>query len=585
MAAVSEQACDGRRLLAALDAAATWLDAHRAAVDALNVFPVPDGDTGGNMSQTLSAAAREAHASPAHEAGVIAERAAYGALMGARGNSGVILSQLLRGFARALQGMRALGPHELAAALSAAAETAGRAVMKPVEGTILTVANDAARVAMETAGAGADLLAVLDAALAEARAAVARTPDQLPILKQAGVVDAGAQGYALVLEGASRYLHGRPVRPEGAGRSDGSATSAPITSAATQPTRVAHVAHGDDYGYCTEFVVVGPRLDPLHMRADIAALGNSLIVVGEEGIVRVHVHTEDPGRVLSYAGALGQLHRIKIDNMQAQHDRFVGHAETDAEPAREADVAAEPERAAPAAPVAPVAPAPKTETTGGQVGVVVVAPGAGLGDVFRSLGADVVVPGGQTMNPSTAELLAAIDGLPQDEVLLLPNNSNVLLTAGQARDLSRKTVRLVPARTVPQGIAALIAYSAGAGLERNATAMEEAATAVRTGEVTVAVRDAQLDGLAVHSGEALGLLDDEAVTVGPAGDGVALDLMARMGAGAGALLTVYYGREVTAEAAQDLAARARQRYEGLEVEVVDGGQPHYPYILSLEAEL
>ncbi len=585
MAAVSEQVCDGRRLLAALDAAAAWLDAHRAAVDALNVFPVPDGDTGGNMSQTLSAAAREAHASPAHEAGVIAERAAYGALMGARGNSGVILSQLLRGFARALQGRRALGPHELAAALSAAAETAGRAVMKPVEGTILTVANDAARVATETAGAGAGLLAVLDAALAEARAAVARTPDQLPILKQAGVVDAGAQGYALVLEGASRYLHGRSVRPEGAGRSDGSTASAPTTTAATQPTRVAHVAHGDDYGYCTEFVVVGPRLDPLRMRADIAALGNSLIVVGEEGIVRVHVHTEDPGCVLSYAGAQGQLHRIKIDNMQAQHDRFVGHTETDAEPAREAEVSGEPERAASVASVSPAAPTPTTGTTSGQVGVVVVAPGAGLGDVFRSLGADVVVHGGQTMNPSTAELLAAIDVLPQDEVLLLPNNSNVLLTAGQARDLSRKTVRLVPARTVPQGIAALIAYSAGAGLEPNATAMEEATTAVRTGEVTVAVRDAQLDGLTVHSGEALGLLDDEAVMVGPTCDGVALDLMARMGAGAGALLTVYYGREVTAEAAQDLAARARQRYEGLEVEVVDGGQPHYPYILSLETEL
>ncbi len=575
MAAVSEQVCDGRRLLAALDAAATWLDAHRAAVDALNVFPVPDGDTGGNMSQTLSAAAREAHASPAHEAAVIAERAAYGALMGARGNSGVILSQLLRGFARALQGRRALGPHELAAALSAAAETAGRAVMKPVEGTILTVANDAARVAAETAGAGADLLAVLDAALTEARAAVARTPDQLPILKQAGVVDAGAQGYALVLEGASRYLHGRPVRPEGTG----SSAQATAPAATTQPAKVAHVAHGEDYGYCTEFVVVGPRLDPLRMRADIAALGNSLIVVGEEGIVRVHVHTEDPGRVLSYAGARGQLHRIKIDNMQAQHDRFVGHAETDAEPAREADVTAKSESPTPAV------PAPMAGTMSGQVGVVAVAPGAGLGDVFRSLGADIVVPGGQTMNPSTAELLAAIDGLPQDEVLLLPNNSNVLLTAGQARDLSRKTVRLVPARTVPQGISALIAYSAEADLEPNATAMEEAAAAVRTGEVTVAVRDAQLDGLVVHSGEALGLLDDEAVTVGPTCDGVALDLMARMGAGAGALLTVYYGREVKAEAAQDLAAQARRRYDGLEVEVVDGGQPHYPYILSLEAEL
>jgi DAK2 domain fusion protein YloV len=550
--------CDGRRLLAALEASSVWLEGQRASVDALNVFPVPDGDTGTNMSMTLSAAVREAQASPAHEAGAIAERAAYGALMGARGNSGVILSQLLRGFARALHGQRALGPAELAEAFGSAAETAGRAVMKPVEGTILTVATAAAKAAEAAAARGDDVAGVLDATLEEARAAVARTPDQLPILKQAGVVDAGAQGYLLIVEGATRFLHGQSTRAE--------------PSAATQaPLHMARVAHGDEYGYCTEFVVVGPDLNLAHIRSDIAALGNSTLVVGEEGIVRVHIHTEDPGRVLSYAAPLGQLHKIKIENMQDQHDRFVTHGEVASTGTTGATALAPP----------PVLPATHTAVEG-RTGVVAVAPGDGLAEVFHSLGAGAVVRGGQTMNPSTEEMLAAIDGLPQDSVVLLPNNGNVLLAAGQARDLSKKRVVIVPARSVPQGMAALVAYSPEAELEANEQAMEQAATSVRTGEVTVAVRDAQLDGLAVHAGETLGLLDDRAVVVGPDRDGVTLDLMERMGAAEAELLTIYYGAEVRQQEAEALATAARGRFDGLEVEVVRGGQPHYPYIMSIE---
>lgn len=548
-------ACDGRRLLAALGAAATWLEAHRASVDALNVFPVPDGDTGTNMTMTLDAALREAEGSPAHEAGVIAERAAYGALMGARGNSGVILSQLLRGFARALHNQRRIGAQELAAALAAAAETAGRAVMKPVEGTILTVAAAAAGAANEAAGRSDTLLSVLDAALEEARAAVARTPEQLPILQQAGVVDAGAQGYLLILEGASRYLHGRPLREDHA-------------IAALDSLHMAHVTHGDDYGYCTEFVVVGPDLDAATMRDAIAALGDSTLVVGDEGIVRVHVHTEDPGRILSYAAPLGRLHKVKIESMQDQHDRFVAQAEE-----ASAGMATE-----------PTLPPPSTAATAmqGLTGVVAVAPGEGLADVFRSLGAGAVVLGGQTMNPSTAELLAAIDALPQNEVLLLPNNGNVLLVAGQARTFSRKTVTIVPARTVPQGMAALVAYSPDADLAANAAAMEQAAGEVHTGEVTVAVRDAQLDGLSVRVGQVLGLLDDQAVVAGSDRAAVALDLMERMGAAEAEVLTVYYGKDAPEDEANALAERARERYQGLDVEVVAGGQPYYPYIMSIE---
>jgi len=559
----AETPCDGRRLLSTLSAAASWLDGHKASVDALNVFPVPDGDTGGNMSQTLSAAAREAQASPSHAVGEIAERASYGALMGARGNSGVILSQLLRGFSRALKGKKDISPVDLAAAFTAAAETAGRAVMKPVEGTILTVARDAAVAAVASAERGDRLVAVLDAALAEARAAVARTPDQLPVLKQAGVVDAGGQGYVLVLEGCSRALHGLSTRVEGA--------AAAPAGLLHDRARGARADHAEGYGYCTEFVVAGPSLDAITMRDAIAVLGDSLIVVGEEGIVRVHVHTEDPGRVLSYAGALGALHKIKIDNMQAQHDVFVP---------REGDAGAQdvpPSRTEAVAPVLPVLP-----VVAGVVGVVAVAPGAGLADVFRSLGVERIVPGGQTMNPSTAELLEAIDALPQEQVVLLPNNANVLLTADQARRLTKKAVVVIPARTIPQGVAAMLAYRPDGALEENAAAMSEAATIVRTGEVTVAVRDAQLDAVSVHAGQALGLLDDEAIVAGPSCEAVAVDLLAHMGGAEAEIATIYYGSGIDEDAVRRLEEAAAARFPSLEIEVVAGGQPHYPFIMAVD---
>jgi DAK2 domain fusion protein YloV len=550
--AMAEPPCDGRRLLAALVAASTWLDGHRAAVDALNVFPVPDGDTGTNMAMTLQGALREARSSPSHEAGEIAERAAYGALMGARGNSGVILSQLLRGLARALHGHRRIGPAELAAAFALASETAARAVIKPVEGTILTVARAAAGAAEAAVAQGLDMAGIFEAVLDETRAAVARTPDQLPILKQAGVVDAGAQGYLMIVEGAVRYLKGQDL------------TVAASSEAAGSLHR-AQVSHAEDYGYCTELVIVGPQLDESAIRADIAALGDSTLVVGEEGIVRVHVHTDDPGRILSYAAPLGRLHRIKIESMQDQHDRFV--AETTPSPV----AAAPPQPALPAAPPAE-----------GEVGVVAVAPGEGLARVFRSLGAGAVVTGGQTMNPSTEELLAAVVSLPQDTAVVLPNNGNVVLVAQQARDHAPKKVAVVPSRTVPQGIAALLAYIPTATLEENATAMEDAAASVHTGEITVAVRDAQLDGLAVRAGEVLGLLDGRAVASGSDREAVTLELIERMRAAGGEILTIYYGSDSGEAEAQSLARRAGQCWPELEIEVVDGGQPYYPYILSLE---
>jgi DAK2 domain fusion protein YloV len=548
--------CNGTHLLAALRASAAWLEGHRASVDALNVFPVPDGDTGTNMALTLGAALRQAENCAAPTVGTVAEGAARGALMGARGNSGVILSQLLHGFARAVRDQHHIGAAELAAGLSAAAAAARRSVTTPVEGTILTVATAAATVAAAAAERGEDLVAVLDAALEETRAAVARTPEQLPLLKQAGVVDAGAQGYLLVVEGAARYLHGLPV----------AADQPAVTDAALH---MAHVAHGDDYGYCTEFVVVGPDLDLATIRDAIAQLGESTLVVGDEGIVHIHVHTEDPGRVLSYAAPLGRLHQVKIESMQEQHDRFVTQAGAAAGAPPGAVEAARP-------------PLIHRPAMASRTGVVAVAPGEGLAAVFRSLGADIVVPGGQTMNPSTEELLTAIDALPQQDVLLLPNNDNVLAAAAQARDLSRKGVTIVPTRTVPQGAAALVVYSPDGDAASNAAAMEEAAAGVRTGEITVAVRDARMEGLAVRAGAVLGLLDGRPVCTGTDRDAVALDLLERMGARDADILTLYYGRDVTEREAHALAQRARERYGGPDVEVVSGGQQHYPYIISVE---
>ena len=548
--------CDGTHVLAALRASAAWLEVHRASVDALNVFPVPDGDTGTNMALTLGAALRQAETSATPTVGTVAEGAARGALMGARGNSGVILSQLLHGFARAVRDQQHIGAAELAAGLSAAAEAARRSVTTPVEGTILTVATAAATAAAAAAERGDDLVAVLDAALEETRAAVARTPEQLPILKQAGVVDAGAQGYLLVIEGAARYLHGLPV----------AADQPAVTDAALH---MAHVAHGDDYGYCTEFAVVGPDLDLATLRDAIAQLGESTLVVGDEGLVHIHVHTADPGRVLSYAAPLGRLHQVKIESMQEQHDRFVAQASAAA-------------GARPGAVDAAPPPLVRRPTMAGRTGVVAVAPGEGLAAVFRSLGADIVVPGGQTMNPSTEELLTAIDALPQHDVLLLPNNDNVLAAAAQARALSRKAVTIVPTRTVPQGTAALVAYSADGDAASNAAAMEKAAAGVRTGEITVAVRDAQMEGLAVRAGEVLGVLDGRPVCAGADRDAVALDLLERMGARDADVLTLYYGRDVTEREAHALARRVRERYGGPDVEVISGGQPHYPYIISIE---
>ncbi|HXT35381.1 MAG TPA: DAK2 domain-containing protein [Chloroflexota bacterium] len=540
--------CGGRHLRAVVDAAAAWLLAHAHEVDALNVYPVPDGDTGSNMSETMRAATAEAARGDEASAGALAAALAHGALMGARGNSGVILSQLLRGFAHSLGLSAVLTPAALALALQEASDTAYRAVMRPVEGTVLTVARVVAEEAARAAAERSDYLFILDRALRAGRIALAETQNQLPALQQAGVVDAGGSGYLFLLEGALRHLQGKTAAP---------ATEVPETPAASRAfadlhARLDHFEGG--YGYCTEFLVVGGALDEQQARAALAALGDSLLVVGGDDLLRVHIHTQDPGRALSYASGLGRLRRVKVQDMSEQFEEFAGE-----QPA--------------AAPTGTGDPLP--------VGIVAVAPGAGFGALFESLGA-VVVAGGQSMNPSTEEILDAVARCPQAEVVVLPNNKNVLLTAQQAADLSGKTTHVLPTRTVPQGIAALLAVRFDQDPTQILADMGEAAGHVRTAELTIAVRDAEIEGLAVHTGDTLGLLDGDLVSAGPGAVPVLADLLARMPADRYEVATIYRGRDATDAQNAELLAFLRTTYPDLQIEEQSGDQAHYHFVLSVE---
>lgn len=539
--------CDGPELQAAFQGASKWLSLHAAEVDALNVFPVPDGDTGTNMVLTMESALKEAEGKPLHGAGEVAAAFSHGALMGARGNSGVILSQIIRGMARVLEGREAFDGSILAEALQAATQTAYRAVSKPVEGTILTVIRDCAEAALRAAQRDPSLLYVLKEVVAEAWESVRRTPSLLPILHEAGVVDAGGQGLAFFLEGMYYYFTGElEERAKG--------VEIPF------PEEMAFVdVHGEEeFGYCTNFVLRGENLSVEEIREHISNLGRSAVVAGDEHIIKVHVHTEYPGTILDYAVRLGSLHQIEITNMDEQRAGLKPRPK----PARE------------------VPPLP--ELPPHPIMVIAVSPGEGLSRVLRSVGAAAIVPGGQTMNPSTEQLFQAIQSLPCNQVIILPNNANVVLTARQAAALSGKEVRIVPTETIPQGIAALMAFNYEADLERNVAAMEQAAAAVQTAEVTWAIRDATLNGIRVREGQVIGLLNGVLEVAGEDEGQVIEELVRRMLVQEPELITIYYGEGVSEEEAGQMLDRIRRICPEQEVELVYGGQPYYRYILSAE---
>jgi len=536
---------DGPLFKRALLGSLSWLSANHEEVNRLNVFPVPDGDTGTNMLLTLQSAVEDIKESDAAEVSKIAKLASHGSLMGARGNSGVILSQIFRGFARAVEGKSSLTPAELAGAFEEAANAAYRAVNKPTEGTILTVAREAGRAAAAAAASpGSTIPRVIAAAADGARTAVLRTPSQLQILRDAGVVDAGGFGLQVILEGMLKTIE--EVEP-----SNGAVVmSKPSTPVASQ---VSVALPEEGWGYCTEFLIEGSELDLDVIKNQIEALGNSVLVVGEPELVKVHVHTDDPTRVITLAGRYGKLLKLNVGDMSTQHRRILEDEGQVAKAARP-----------------------------NGVGLVAVVAGSGLVDIFRGLGVDAIVEGGQTMNPSTQDMLTAIESLPYDEVVLLPNNKNVILAAKQVVGLTKKKVHVLETHSVPQGVAAVVAFRGERPGSENLAAMKAELDRVHTIEVTHAVRDTRSNGLKVKKGDVIGLINDKLEFAGSDYGEVVNKALGKLGAESFELVTVYRGKDATDDELKKLESDIRSTHPGLEVEVQQGGQQHYPFILSVE---
>jgi DAK2 domain fusion protein YloV len=525
-----------------IGAGLAWLERHQGAINALNVYPVPDGDTGTNMLLTMQSAYQEIQESPEEEVGIIAQKVSHGALMGARGNSGVILSQVFRGFARSLEGVKAFDSVQFAAALREAAAMAYKGVIKPVEGTILTVARESSEAAVSAAASSDDLVYVLERVVHEARESVTRTPSLLSVLADAGVVDAGGQGLFIILEGMLRYSRGERLTVD-------------TDLAAAMDLHPLHLDSEEGYGYDIQFIVHGEGLNVEEIRETIASMGDCALVVGDSRAVKVHVHSPEPGTPINYGASVGSISRVIVENMQEQYQDFILSKAQQ-----------------PSAPPEPLS----------GIGTVVVAPGQGLVTVFESLGASTVVAGGQTMNPSTEELLKAVESTPSDDVVILPNNKNIILAAEQTKQLSKKNVEVVPTITVPQGISALLALNYQADLLTNVRIMTEVARSIETAEITTAVRSVQVDGMEVKEGQVIGLVNGKLAVKGESPASVALEALSAMNAGDYEIITIYYGETINADQAQAMADDILTRYPEQEIEVVDGGQPHYHYILSAE---
>jgi DAK2 domain fusion protein YloV len=532
---------DGPSLARAFADGATALRAQADALNAINVFPVPDGDTGTNMSLTMKAAVEGIDG--ADSLAEAAKRAARGALLGAKGNSGVILSQIIEGFASAMPPTNGLSTGDLARALERARQAAYRVVSTPKEGTILTAISAAAEAAGR-AHAGEAAVETLESVVAATEEAVARTPDLLPVLKEAGVVDAGAQGLYVLLDAMLRSLRGDapPPRDERLGQIDASWLAA---------TERAHDAQEGQSGFCTEFVVSGEGLDAEAIRSRLLEMGESVIVVGGDDLLRAHVHTREPDAAFAFGRTLGELSHEKADDMEAQFRAL----------------SAERRHAA------------RTES---GIAVVAVGAGAGIEELLRSIGATQVVHGGQTMNPSAGDIRAAIEATGTRDVIVLPDNKNVIMAARQAAEGLPGRVRVLPSRSIPQGVAALVAMNTENSLDENVEAMERAITGVHTGEVTFAARDTRVHGLEIGEGQPIGLVDGDLVVAAATLTDAARQCVARMTASHdGEFVTLYAGAGAEQAETAELAETLRREFD-LEVEVVEGGQPHYPYLIGLE---
>ena len=536
------------------------LEENKQRINELNVFPVPDGDTGTNMSLTMNSAAIELGRKQTDTVGAVADCAASALLRGARGNSGVILSLLFRGIAKSLKGRENANAAEFAAAVSAGVDAAYKAVMKPAEGTILTVSRLGAQAAVEFAKESTDFEAMLEALLAAAREALADTQNINPVLRRAGVVDAGGEGFVLVMDAMLGYLQGR--------------TAAPVTAAA--PAAAAAPKEGADFsefdtgeitfGYCTEFIVARENnKSPELLRSFLNNLGDCVVVVDDDEIIKVHVHTNVPGEVLTEALTYGPLQTVKIENMRNQHTALSG---SDAPAAPEAEPTPEAE---------PAVAAPEK-----QFGVVAVSAGEGMADLFRELGVDRVVTGGQTMNPSTEDILTEVNKTPAEVVFVLPNNKNIIMAAQQCIPLSDKKVIVIPTKTVPQGITAMLSFDPASAEDVIEAEMSAAIESVHTAQVTYAARDSDFDGHDIHKGEYLALMDGALLGSNADLDKVLLTIADAATDLDPEIVSIYYGEDVKADAAQRAAELIGGRLPMSDVNVVDGGQPVYYYMISFE---
>jgi len=536
---------DGQTLKEMFASGTAWLEKSAPDINAINVFPVPDGDTGTNMLLTMQFALEEAKLNSDNHVSSAAKSLARGALMGARGNSGVILAQFFRGLAKGLEGKTHFDGGDFARALAEASQTAYKGIVNPVEGTILTVLKDASKAAKEAVKSDDTLVSVLEATVKSAEDSVARTPSLLPVLKEAGVVDAGGQGLYVLLDGALQFLKGESHKIQYRKPRLVVAETELVPRAAQMPSQLE-----TPYGYCTNFVMEGQDLNLGKIEKDLKKKGQSLIITGDDTLVRVHIHSFEPGEILRYATKLGKLHEITINNMDDQYAEFI---KMQRERMPSVDIA-----------------------------MVTVATGDGFFELLNSLGNIIIVPGGQTMNPSVRELLQAVESAPSDNIILLPNNKNIVSAASQVRSLTSKKVKVIPTRNIPQGIAAFLAFNYEENLEQNAKTMEETINKVRAIEVTRAVRGTHLNGLEIRKGQYIAILNDEDLIAraDKIGD-VILEALGKAGAEKSGIVTVYYGAEIKGAEAQEIAQEIRDRYH-TEVEVVYGGQPHYNYIISLE---
>jgi len=536
---------DGQTLKEMFASGTAWLEKSAPDINAINVFPVPDGDTGTNMVLTMKFALKEAKINSDNQASSVAKSLAHGALMGARGNSGVILSQFFRGLAKGLGDKTHFDGRDFARALAESSQMAYKGIVNPVEGTILTVLKDASKAAQGAVKDDDDLVSVLEAAVKSAEDSVARTPSLLPVLREAGVVDAGGQGLYVLLDGALQFLKGEAHKIQYRRPRLVVAATELMPRVVKRPSQL-EMPHG----YCTSFVLEGQNLDSGKIGKELKKKGQSLIVTGDETLVRVHIHSFEPSGILKYATKLGKLHEITINNMDDQYAEFI---KMQRERMPQVDIA-----------------------------MVTVATGAGFFELLNSLGDIIIVPGGQTMNPSVREILQAVESAPSDNIILLPNNKNIVSAASQVQSLTSKKVKVVPTRNIPQGIAAFLAFGYDMNLEKNARAMEKAINKVQAIEVTRAGRETCLNGLEIRKGQFIALLNDEDVIAraDKAGD-VILEALGKAVVEKAGIVTVYYGAEIEGAEAQGIAREIRDRYQ-TEVEVIYGGQPHYDYIVSLE---